>query len=89
MLRRTNAKGAVAATLVFINVSVLLNGTTMIRRIVKRTRALYPITSRFGKFIVPTAQKRTRSEQFRLCREPAPEGALIKGIMPPAGNFSG
>ena len=30
MLKRTNAKPAVAATLVFINASVLLNGTTTI-----------------------------------------------------------
>src|ERR1035438_9063453 len=32
MLRRTNAKAAVAATLVFITASVLLNGTTTIPR---------------------------------------------------------
>src|SRR5271165_6188240 len=32
MLKRTNAKAAVAATLVFINASVLLKGTTTIAR---------------------------------------------------------
>jgi len=32
MLKMTNAKGAVAATLVLINASVFLNGTTAIPR---------------------------------------------------------
>src|SRR5208283_908648 len=32
MLKRTNTKAAVAATLVFINASIFLNGTTMVAR---------------------------------------------------------
>lgn len=55
MLRRTNTNAAVAATPVFMNASVLLNGTTTISHIVKRMPALYPINSRFGRSIAPTA----------------------------------